>query len=37
MKNDLYPCKSKFYYVKVRFKGVKIIQVCFRDDKINAS
>ena len=25
------PCKSKFCYIKVGFKGVKIIQVCFRD------
>ena len=30
-KNNLYPCKPQFYYIKVGFKGVKIIQVCFRD------
>ena len=24
-KNNLYPCKPKFYYIKVGFKGVKII------------
>ena len=30
-KNNVYPCKPKFYYIKVGFKGIKIIQVCFRD------
>ena len=25
------PCKPPFYYIKVRFKGIKIIQACFRD------
>ena len=29
--NNIYPCKPQFYYIKVGFKGVKIIQVCFRD------
>ena len=24
--------KPQFYYIKVGFKGVKIIKVCFRDD-----
>ena len=24
-KNNIYPCKSQFYYIKVGFKGVKII------------
>ena len=28
--NNVYPCKPKFYYIKVGFKGFKIIQVCFR-------
>ena len=23
--NNVYPCKSQFYYIKVGFKGVKII------------
>ena len=31
-KNNVYPCKPKFYYMKVRFKGVKIILACFRDE-----
>ena len=31
-KNNVYPCKPQFYYIKVGFKGVKNIQVCFRDD-----
>ena len=31
-KNNVYPCKPQFYYIKVGFKGVKIIEVCFRDD-----
>ena len=30
-KNNLYPCKPQFYYIKVGFKGVKIIQACFLD------
>ena len=30
-KNNVYPCKPQFYYIKVRFKGVRIIEVCFRD------
>ena len=29
MKNNVYPCKLQFYYIKVGFKGVNII--CFRD------
>ena len=31
----MYPCKPQFYYIKVGFKGVKIIEVCFRDDLAN--
>ena len=31
-KNNVYPCKPQFYYIKVGFKGVRIIKVCFRDD-----
>ena len=30
-KNNVYPCKPQFYYIKVGFKGVKIMQACFRD------
>ena len=30
-KNNVYPCKPQFYYIKVGFKGVKIIKSCFRD------
>ena len=30
-KNNVYPCKPQFYYIKVGFKGVKIIKACFRD------
>ena len=30
-KSNVYPCKPKFYYIKVGLKGVKIIQVCFHD------
>ena len=33
-KNNVYPCKPQFYCVKVGFKGVKIIKVCFRNEKI---
>ena len=37
-KNNVYPCKPQFYYIKVGFKGVKIIYmyVCFPDDFQNA-
>ena len=31
-KNNVYPCKPQFYYIKVGFKGVKIIEACFRDE-----
>ena len=27
-KNNVYPCKPQFYYIKVGFKGVNIIYVC---------
>ena len=30
-KNNVYLCKPQFYYIKVGFKGVKIIFVCFCD------
>ena len=30
-KNNAYPCKPQFYYIKVGFKGIKIIEACFRD------
>ena len=30
-KSNVYPCKSQFYYVKVGFKGIIIIEACFRD------
>ena len=32
-KNNAYPCKPQFYYIKVGFKGVKIIKARFRDEK----
>ena len=31
-KNNVYPCKPQFYYIKVGIKGIKIIEVCFPDD-----
>ena len=31
MKNNVYLCKPQFYYIKVGFKGVKIIKACFCD------
>ena len=31
MKNNVHPCKPQFYYIKVGFKGIKIIKACFRD------
>ena len=30
-RNNVYPCKPQFYYIKVGFKGVKIIKACFHD------
>ena len=36
MKNNLYPCKPQFYFIKVVFKGVNIIYVCVRDVIRNA-
>ena len=27
-KNNVYPCKPQLYYIKVGFKGVKIIYIC---------
>ena len=30
-KSNVYPCKPQFHYIKVGFKRVKIISVCFRD------
>ena len=31
-KNNVYPYKPQFYYIKVGFKGVRIIKACFRDE-----
>ena len=31
--NNVYPCKPQLYYIKVGFKGVKIIQARFRDER----
>ena len=31
-KNNEYPCKHQFNYMKVVFKGVNIIEACFRDE-----
>ena len=30
--NNVYPCQPRFYYTEVRWKGIKIIYACFRDD-----
>ena len=30
-KNNVYPSKPQFYYIKVGFNGVNIIQACFCD------
>ena len=30
-KNNVYPCKPQFYYIKVGLKGIKIVEACFRD------
>ena len=31
-KNNVYPCKPQFYYIKVGCKGVFVTRTCFRDD-----
>ena len=31
-KNNVYPCKPQFYYVKKGSEGVKIIRACFCDE-----
>ena len=31
-KNNVYPCKPQFYYIKVRCKGVYITRTCLHDD-----
>ena len=31
-KNNVYPCKPQFYYVKVGSKWLKIMQVCFLNE-----
>ena len=28
-KNNVYPCKPQFYYIKVEFKGVKLYRAAF--------
>ena len=33
-KNNQNPFKPQFYYINVGFKGVKIIKVCFCDEKL---
>ena len=33
-KNNVYPCKPQFHYIKVGFKGVNIILACFREKLI---
>ena len=32
-KNNVYPCKPHFFYIKSGVWGVKITWTCFRDDK----
>ena len=34
MKNNIYPCKPQFCYIKMGFKRVKVIYACFRDTKV---
>ena len=33
-KNNVYPCKPQFYYIKVGFKGIRIIYVYLRDESV---
>ena len=30
-KNNIYPCKPQFYFIKVGLGGSKLYKVCFRD------
>ena len=34
-KNNVYPRKPTFYNIKMGFKGVKIIQACYRDEYVS--
>ena len=34
-KNNVYPCKPQFYYIKVGFIRVKTILACFRDGSMD--
>ena len=34
-KNNVYPCKPQFYYIKVGFQGVKIIRRVFVMDSFD--
>ena len=34
-KNNIFPCKTQFYYIKMGVKGVKIIWICFRDEYLS--
>ena len=36
-KNNVYHCKPQFYYIKIGFKGVKIIKACFRDKHLSSN
>ena len=31
IRKNVYPCKPKFYYIKVGCKGVFVTRTCFRD------
>ena len=33
-KNNVHPFKPQFYCIKVGFQGIKIIQVCFRNEPV---
>ena len=33
-KNNVYPCKPQFYYIKVGLRGSKLYRACFRDETL---
>ena len=36
-KKKVYPCKPKFYYIKVGGKGVFVSRTCFHDGSFNSN
>ena len=33
IRDDVYPCKPQFYYIRIGCEGVQITQVCYHDNQ----